>query len=351
MSMSIGCVGCGNMGGAILAGLAASSLDCTLYGHTRTAARMAPLEAAGVTRLDSAGELARKARYVVMAVKPYQVEALLAGMAPDFGPDTVVISVAAGISIARLQAAVGGRCPVVRCMPNTPALVGKGVFALCFDDKVPAAGKEDILRFFSQLGVCLELPESRFTAFSALIGAGPAYVFGMMQGLVQAGVTLGLGRKECRDMVAALFEGSAVMAARSDTPLMELRDQVCSPGGLTIAGVNVLDRAGLSGLLLIGYSGFFLFLLLESFQPGSFRGPDPGGVSLQDLFYFSYISLMTIGYGDITPVSWAARNATVLVSLSANIYSLVVIASIVGRTFASRPVQKAAKEPAPKEDS
>ena len=108
--------------------------------------------------------------------------------------------------------------------------------------------------------------------------------------------------------------------------------------------------AGLSGLLLIGYSGFFLFLLLESFQPGSFRGPDPGGVSLQDLFYFSYISLMTIGYGDITPVSWAARNATVLVSLSANIYSLVVIASIVGRTFASRPVQKADKEPAPKEN-
>ena len=126
MSMSIGCVGCGNMGGAILAGLAASSLDCTLYGHTRTAARMAPLEAAGVTRLDSARELARKARYVVMAVKPYQIEALLAEMAPEFGPDTVVISVAAGISIARLQAAVAGRCPVVRCMPNTPALVGKG---------------------------------------------------------------------------------------------------------------------------------------------------------------------------------------------------------------------------------
>ena len=91
MSMSIGCVGCGNMGGAILAGLAASSLDCTLYGHTRTAARMAPLEAAGVTRLDSARELARKARYVVMAVKPYQIEALLAEMAPEFGPDTVVI--------------------------------------------------------------------------------------------------------------------------------------------------------------------------------------------------------------------------------------------------------------------
>ena len=250
MSMSIGCVGCGNMGGAILAGLAASSLDCALYGHTRTAARMAPLEAAGVTRLDSARDLARQARYVVLAVKPYQAEAVLADMAPELGPDKVLISVAAGISIARLQAAVQGRCPVVRCMPNTPALVGKGVFALCFGEGVTERGRTDILRFFAELGVCLELPEARFTAFSALIGAGPAYVFGMMQGLVQAGITLGLGRKECREMVAALFEGSAVMAARSETPLMELRDQVCSPGGLTIAGVNVLDRAGLAGLLV-----------------------------------------------------------------------------------------------------
>ena len=127
---------------------------------------------------------------------------------------------------------------------------------------------------------------------------------------------------------------------------------------LTAAGILALHpfqalssmpRALQFSLLLL-HGLFFFLILLEVFQPGSFRGPDPGGVSLQDLFYFSYISLMTIGYGDITPVSWAARNATVLVSLSANIYSLVVIASIVGRTFASRPGQKADKEPAPKEN-
>lgn len=100
----------------------------------------------------------------------------------------------------------------------------------------------------------------------------------------------------------------------------------------------------LSLLLLHGL--FFFIILLEVFIQ-LYRAQTH---RLQDLFYFSYISLMTIGYGDITPVSWAARNATVLVSLSANIYSLVVIASIVGRTFASRPVQKAEKEPAPKEN-
>ena len=247
---SIGGTGCGNMGGGVLKGLVAHE-QFELFGHDHTRAKVESIGPEGrVAWRESPLELARRCDVIILAVKPYQMEAMLEEIRPALDSSKVVVSLAAAFSQARLKKGVEGRCPVVRCMPNTPALVGKGVFALCFDDKVPAESKEDILRFFSQLGVCLELPESRFTAFSALIGAGPAYVFGMMQGLVQAGVTLGLGRKECRDMVAALFEGSAVMAARSDTPLMELRDQVCSPGGLTIAGVNVLDRAGLSGLLV-----------------------------------------------------------------------------------------------------
>ena len=101
--------------------------------------------------------------------------------------------------------------------------------------------------------------------------------------------------------------------------------------------------AGLSGLLLIGYSGFFLFLLLENFQPGSFRGPDPGGVSLQDLFSFSYISLMTIGYGDITPHTWVAKNATVLVALIAYMYSLVIVAMIVNQFAENRKLKQQEK--------
>ena len=117
---------------------------------------------------------------------------------------------------------------------------------------------------------------------------------------------------------------------------------------LTAAGILALHpfqalssmpRALQFSLLLL--HGLFFFII-QLYRAQTHR--------LQDLFYFSYISLMTIGYGDITPVSWAARNATVLVSLSANIYSLVVIASIVGRTFASRPGQKADKEPALKEN-
>lgn len=250
MPLTIGCVGCGNMGGAILAGLARTG-GYALCGFNRTAARMRPLEELGVRRLDSAAAVAAAADLVVLAVKPYQTADVLREMAPALTAEKALVSVAAGVRRARLAKAAGGRCAVARCMPNTPALVGRGVFALCLED--PALTEErkaQVRGMFSALGLCVELPEDRFTAFSALMGAGPAYVFAMMQGLVQAGVTLGFAHGQSRDMVAALFGGCADMAARTAKPLMQLRDDVCSPGGLTIAGVNALDRAGLSGLLV-----------------------------------------------------------------------------------------------------
>ena len=132
-----------------------------------------------------------------------------------YGADKVLVSVAAGISLKSLREAAGDRCAVVRCMPNTPALVGKGVFAFSFEEDATSESKAGLMELFGALGLCLELPEARFTAFSALIGAGPAYVFEMMQGLVQAGVTLGFQHKEARRMVAALFAGSARIDRKS----------------------------------------------------------------------------------------------------------------------------------------
>lgn len=248
---TIGCVGCGNMGGAILAGLADSLRDGYAFcGCNRTAERMRPLLEKGVTARADASAVAEDSQMVILAVKPYAAAAVLAKMRPKLGADKVLVSVAAGVSLKSLRQAAGGQCMVVRCMPNTPALVGKGVFAFSFEEGVSPQSKNELMELFGTLGLCLELPEARFTAFSALIGAGPAYVFEMMQGLVQAGVTLGFQHKEARRMVAALFAGSARMAELNPAPLMQLRDEVCSPGGLTIAGVNQLDRAGLPGLLV-----------------------------------------------------------------------------------------------------
>ena len=245
MSMSIGCVGCGNMGGAILAGLAASSLDCTLYGHTRTAARMAPLEAAGVTRLDSARELARKARYVVMAVKPYQIEALLAEMAPEFGPDTVVISVAAGISIARLQAAVAGRCPVVRCMPNTPALVGCGMTVLCNAPALTAGERAAAEALFGAVGEYIWLDEHLIDAVTGVSGSGAAYVYMFIDAMACGGVRMGLARDVAVKLAAQTVLGAARMVMDTGAHPDALRDAVCSPAGTTIEAVRLLEERGL----------------------------------------------------------------------------------------------------------
>ena len=258
MTMRIGCVGCGNMGGAILAGLARSGghsqgqTDAyALCGYNRTASRMRPLEEAGVQVMTSPLAVAENADIIILAVKPYQMREVVGQLRPALDANKVLVSVAAGITSNSLAQWAENACPVVRCMPNTPALVGMGVFALCLEDpKLSPNCKQSLLQVFGTLGQCVELAEEKFTAFSALIGAGPAYVFAMMQGLVQAGVTLGFTHAQSRQMVTALFAGSARMAEQDASPLGQLRDNVCSPGGLTIAGVNVLDRAGLAGLLV-----------------------------------------------------------------------------------------------------
>lgn len=250
--LRVGCVGCGRMGGAILFGLAARKLPgLTLCGCNRSPKKMEALTPLGVEAMPGIPELAAKADILILAVKPHQVADMLAAARGHLKPGTLVLSVAAGVSLDRLAEGAGDGVAVARCMPTTTALVGKGVFAFCF---APGAHVEEwrkpLLELFGQLGFCLELPEEKFTDFSALIGAGPAYVFAMMQGLVQAGVTLGFPHAESRRMVGELFAGCAALADAGATPLMQLRDDVCSPGGLTIAGVNVLDRAGLSGLLV-----------------------------------------------------------------------------------------------------
>jgi len=251
MTMKIGCIGCGNMGGAILGGLAGKGSKYELCGHTRTMSRMDPLVALGVRPMASAVEVVKASRYVVLGVKPYQIVDVIGSIKDALTPDHVLISIAAGTSIATLKKACDGICPVVRCMPNTPALVGAGVFALCYEDEsLEETAKEEIKSFFDELGESFILPENKFTPFTSLIGAGPAYLFDLMEGMVQAGVTLGLQHADARKMVAALFAGCGRMAlANEKTHLIQLRDNVCSPAGTTIVGVNRMDADGLAGKL------------------------------------------------------------------------------------------------------
>jgi len=235
------------MGGAILTGIAERA-GHTLYGYDIDRERMRPLIAKGVRAVADMASLVRGSTMVIVALKPHLVESALREIKQHLKPETLLISVAAGVSMHRLQKAVDGVCPVIRVMPNTPALVGAGVFALCLDDPtLKPEQKQMVLELFGALGTVIALHDEKFNAFTAVFGAGPAYVFYMMRAMTQAAITLGFTKTEVAPMVDALFAGSAKLAQSSELGHADLQDMVCSPGGVTICGINYMNRRGMNG--------------------------------------------------------------------------------------------------------
>lgn len=247
--MKIGCIGCGSMGGGVLKGLVPHE-GFELFGHDHTRAKVEALDAAGhrVAWAESPLALAEACDVIILAVKPYQMEAMLEEIRPALDASKVVLSLAAAFSQEKLMQGVTGRCPVVRTMPNLPVVVGKGVFALCFDDPaLSEARREELLGVFRRLGMAVVLPERLFPAFTSLVGCGPAFVFLFMEGLLNAGITMGLKASDSRELVAAMVEGSAKLALESGESFADLRLKVCSPAGTTIRGVNHLERNAVPG--------------------------------------------------------------------------------------------------------
>lgn len=250
MNKVLGCIGCGNMGSAILGGLAGRE-GLRLIGYDHSAEKVAALAASGVEGVTGIEALAHASDMVLVSVKPGQVASVLHAALPALDANKVVISIASGVSVASLREAVDGICPVVRVMPNTPAMVGAGVFALCFEDPALNAAQADAVKdLFDALGRVVVLPEEKFNAFTAVVGCGPAYVFHFMEAVVEAAVTLGFTRNDATDMVTDLFAGSVKLASTSDKHLSILREAVCSPAGNTIAAMNQFDRSAVRGHII-----------------------------------------------------------------------------------------------------
>ncbi len=254
MNARIGIIGCGNMGGGLARGILTRALPAgggALYVYARNIAKASPLEAMGAVVCTDAKELAAFSDYILPAVKPYQMGAIIREIAPALTPQKVLVSMAAGYSLAKMREASGGVCPVARVMPNTLVTVGRGQFGLCLDDeKLGEAHKQDLYGLFSSLGQVLLLPESKINIFSALAGCGPSYIFQIADAFIEAGVTMGLPRPEATGLVFGLFAGCAVLAEESGLHPAVLREQVTSPGGQTIAGSNHLDRTGMRGHII-----------------------------------------------------------------------------------------------------
>lgn len=253
-TLTLGIIGCGNMGSAIAHGVLASPAlrEFLEVGATDvTESAREELERAGGHWFTDASALAAESDVVLLAVKPNLVRDIITGIRPALNTRKTLVSIAAGQPLTALRAALNGVCAAVQAMPNTPTLVGDGVFGLCFDDPALIPERKDLIhKMFAELGTVFTLPENMMNALMAVTGCGPAYVFAMMDAIMEAAATLGFSRKDATEMVTALFRGSAKMVEDTGLHPGVLHSQVASPKGSTIAGTNHLSRTAVRGHII-----------------------------------------------------------------------------------------------------
>ena len=251
---SIAIIGAGAMGGAILGGLLAPgvTVDGDIRVTNRTEAKAALVRRPGVdsvaleTAPDGNALAVRGASVVIIGVKPAMVPDTLAALAGDLAPDALVISVAAGVTTATMEAIVSQ--PVLRAMPNTPSLIGKGVTGLAAGSRATAEQVALGRAVFETVGTVVEVPESQIDALSTISGSGPAYVFYLVEQLTRTAVNLGFTPAQAAELVTGTFLGSVELLVASGREPEELRRQVTSPNGTTQRAIAELEKADLTGL-------------------------------------------------------------------------------------------------------
>ncbi|MFF2485945.1 pyrroline-5-carboxylate reductase [Microbacterium sp. NPDC058062] len=249
----IAILGAGSMGGAIARGLSRSGLAAGGVTTTnRSLAKAAELDGlAGVTSvaLEAAPagntDAAAAARVVLVGVKPVMVPDLLREIAPALQPGTIVVSLAAGVTIATFEEILGDGVAVLRSMPNTPALVGRGVTGLAAGSHADDTAVATVRRLFETVGTVVEVPESQIDALSTISGSGPAYFFLLVEEFTKAAVGKGFAQPEARLMAEQTFIGAAALLEASGDDPAELRRRVTSPKGTTERAIAVLQDARL----------------------------------------------------------------------------------------------------------
>lgn len=252
----IAILGAGSMGGAIARGLSRSGLAAGGVTTTnRSLAKAAELDGlASVTSIaletDPTGntDAAAAARVVLVGVKPVMVPDLLREIAPALQPGSIVVSLAAGVTIATFEEILGDGVTVLRSMPNTPALVGRGVTGLATGSHADEDAVATVRRLFETVGTVVEVPESQIDALSTISGSGPAYFFLLVEEFTKAAVGKGFAPSEARLMAEQTFIGAAALLEASDDDPAELRRRVTSPKGTTERAIAVLQEARLDGV-------------------------------------------------------------------------------------------------------
>lgn len=251
ITKKIGWIGCGNMGGAILHGALESGViskdDAIVYDIKEE--MMDKAKGWGAALGESDADVCGKCDIVLLAVKPQQAKEALAqcGEALD---GKAVISIVAGVTVERLRGMISGNARILRVMPNTPAMVFEGAFALCADNDLASEEMAAAEELFRSIGVVEKVPETLIDAVCGLSGGGPAYVAMFIEAMADGGVKQGLPRATAYRLAAQTCLGTAKMILDMDIHPGQLKDMVTSPGGTTIEGCEALEKGGMRGTVI-----------------------------------------------------------------------------------------------------
>lgn len=256
--MKIGFIGTGNMGEALIKGFISSGFVCKedIIAFDNDYGRLSAIkDAFGLTVAKDAGSVVDGSDVIILAVKPDIVENVLEECGGNFNNASelkILVSIAVGIPISFYKRRIGDKVRIVRTMPNTPALIGKGTTLLCFDETFGQDSREKqyILSLFGCVGLAEELDEKLMGQVTALTGSSPAYVFVMIEAMADAAVRAGIKRDVAYRLAASTIIGSAAMLLQTGKHPGELKDAVCSPAGTTIEAIASLERNGFRSALI-----------------------------------------------------------------------------------------------------
>ncbi len=245
----LGFLGFGNMGKAIAKGLiqAGAIPAGQLLAFDVKTENAKQVEEIGGVAAESAAALAEGSQTLLLATKPQDMAAALHSIARHLGPDSLVISIAAGISISYIQDVLGSDRHVARVMPNTPALVGAGAAGIALSASCTEEDAGVVEAIFESVGIVERLPESALDAVTALSASGPAYFFALVEACVKAGVGLGLPEDQARRLAGQTLYGAGLLLKESGESAATLRERVTSKGGTTEAALACFEQRDLDG--------------------------------------------------------------------------------------------------------
>lgn len=251
--MKIGFIGLGNMAKAIIGGMLKQNIveREDIIGSAKTRETMERAEEEfGIRTLPDNRQVAAEAEVVILAVKPVFFPEIIEQIKGVTDESKLVISIAAGKTIEWIQGEFGKDIKLIRCMPNTPALVGEGCTAVCSSEWVDKEEEEFCMKLMGSFGKAILIPERLMDAAGAVGGSSPAYVFMFIEAMADAAVQAGMPRKQAYEFAAQSVLGSAKMVLETGIHPGELKDMVCSPGGTTIEGVKVLEEKGMRAAVM-----------------------------------------------------------------------------------------------------